>query len=909
VASVDVPGLPRLRPSGVAVAAAAAFAGLLWSVRALGETAEVVSGVGLLAASLTAAVCCWRTAARTAGRVGATWTLLGWAAFAWAGGQAVWTWLELVREVVAFPSAADVGYTLALPLTVAALLRLPNAPTSATARLRSLVDGVLVGLSLLLVSWVLVLRSVVETAPDELLARVLLFTYPVGDVVVITLVVHALLRLREAPGTAVPVLAVGAALSAVAVADTAFAYLNLRDAYTSGNLIDAFWLMGWALLAAAAREQGPAVEQPPSPVVRPIGLVLPYAAVLVATVVSTLALALEGAVDPFVNTLRSVLILALLLRQVLALRENLDLTSHLERRVEERTAELEASRARFEALVQHSHDVTTIIDREGVVRYQSASGARVFGHGTEVVGRPYVELVEPADVPRLQAALDEVTEEPLRATSVALRLSDCDGRGVCDIETTLTNLLDEPSVGGIVLNSRDVSERQALERRLVHEATHDALTGLANRALFEQRVTAALQRAQGTPGQVAVIFLDLDGFKAVNDSLGHDAGDQLLCQVAARLRSCVRGTDLVARLGGDEFAVLLEGVEGEARAVELTARLTARLRHTVVLEGREIAVQGSVGVAVAQGREEPGELLRNADLAMYRAKATREGGHAVFDPSMHADLVERLDLEVALRQALRDHPVGATGPALAVHYQPVVALASGELVAVEALARWTDPHRGPVPPAVFVPIAEESGLIHDLGRFVLEQACAQARVWRDEKPDRPLSVTVNLSTRQLERDEVVDELRDVLSDTGLPAEALVLEMTESVLLEHTDGVRARLQRIRDLGVRLAVDDFGTGYSSLSYLHRFPMDVLKIDRSFVGRLGGSLPEDALVPTIVGLAAAMRLTAVAEGVENARQVLALRRIGCEFGQGYHFAPPVPAHRFAEVAAELSRRRLVA
>ncbi len=899
-------GVPRPRPAPVAVAvtAAGAFAVVLTLARPYAEAAELLSSLGLLAAAATAAVLCWRTAARTQDRVGGTWLLLGWSAGAWAGGQAVWTWLESVRDVgLPFPSAADVGYMLSIPLAVVALLRLPASASTAAGRLRSLLDGLLVGVSVLIISWVLVLGPIVLAGGGEgLLERTVALAYPVGDLVVITLVLSVLLQLRYAPGPPVPILELGAALTAIAVADSAFAYLNLIGAYRSGQLVDAFWLLGFALLAAAAVLQGPATEHPVRPAARPIGLVIPYVAVVLAVVVSSAALASGSGNDPLVSVLRSGLILALLLRQVLALRENLDLTSHLERRVAERTAELSASRARFEALVQHSHDVTTILDRDGVIRYQSASGARLFGHGDEVIGRPYADLVEPGDIPLLEAALDEVVGEPLRATSVSLRLRDCDGRGTCDVETTVTNLLAEPSVAGIVLNTRDVSERQALERRLVHEATHDALTGLANRSLFEARVTSALRHAQGSPGSIAVIFLDLDGFKAVNDSLGHDAGDHLLRQVAARLRSCVRGTDLVARLGGDEFAVLLEGVEGEARAVDLTARLTARLRHTVVLQGREIAVQGSVGVAVAQGTEEPVELLRNADLAMYRAKARREGGHAVFDPSMHADLVERLDLETHLRQALRDE-------ALDVHYQPVVALATGEIVAVEALVRWSDGSRGPVPPAVFVPIAEETGLIHDLGRFVLERACAQVRSWRDASPERPLSLTVNLSGRQLARDDLVDELEDVLLRTGLPPEALVLEMTESVLLEHTDGVLDRLQRIRELGVRLAVDDFGTGYSSLSYLHRFPVDVLKIDRSFVGRLGGSLPEDALVPTIVSLASAMRLTAVAEGVENARQALALRRLGCEFGQGYHFAPPVPAHRFHEVAADLSRRRLVA
>ena len=449
-----VHGLSRPRPAPLAVAATAAgaFAVVLTVVRPLAEVAELVSSLGLLAAAATAAGLCWRTAARTPGRVGDTWLLLGWSAAAWASGQAVWTWLESVRDAgQPFPSAADIGYTASIPLAVAALLRLPASPASATGRLRSLLDGLLVGLSMLLVSWVVVLGPVVEAGGDGLLERTVALAYPVGDLVVITLVLHFLLRLRDAPPTPVPLLALGAALCAIAVADSAFAYLSLAGAYRSGHLVDAFWLLGYALLAAAATQQGPAVEHVPPAAARPLGLLAPYAAVLLAVVVSTTDLAREGEPDPLVSWLRSGLILALLVRQLLALRENLDLTSHLERRVAERTSELSASRARFEALVQHSHDVTTILDRHGVIRYQSASGARLFGHGDEVVGRPYADLVEPGDIPLLEAALDEVVGEPLRATSVALRLRDCDGSGTCDVETTVTNLLTEPSVAGIVL--------------------------------------------------------------------------------------------------------------------------------------------------------------------------------------------------------------------------------------------------------------------------------------------------------------------------------------------------------------------------------------------------------------------------------------------------------------------------
>jgi diguanylate cyclase (GGDEF)-like protein len=462
---------------------------------------------------------------------------------------------------------------------------------------------------------------------------------------------------------------------------------------------------------------------------------------------------------------------------------------------------------------------------------------------------------------------------------------------------TITNLLDNPSVGGLVLNTRDTSERKTLEDQLVHEAFHDSLTALANRALFTDRVEHALKRRSRDTGGIAVLFLDLDGFKEVNDSLGHAAGDQLLMQVAVRLRSCVWAGDTVARVGGDEFAVLIEGLDDKAEAV--AARITETLREPFVVEGQELHVRASVGIAVRDPDvESADQLLRNADLAMYRAKATGEGSFERYDPDMHADVVERLQLGADLRRALESEE-------LTLHYQPTFALASGQIMGVEALIRWNHSGRGPVPPSQFIPLAENSGFVRPIGKWVLGEACRQAVLWHERHPANPnLYISVNISGRQLKHAELIEDVAEALGASGLPAECLVLEITESVLMAHTEENVAVLRSLREMGVRLAIDDFGTGYSSLSYLHRFPVDMLKIDRSFVDHLRGTSEDTELVRTIVRLGQSLRMMTVGEGVEDHAQFLSLKRIGCDLAQGFYFSAPVAPEHIDRMLGETDR-----
>ena len=446
------------------------------------------------------------------------------------------------------------------------------------------------------------------------------------------------------------------------------------------------------------------------------------------------------------------------------------------------------------------------------------------------------------------------------------------------------------------------AELRASQLQLTHEASHDSLTGLANRALFKARVEHALLRTAGRPNSVAVLFLDLDGFKEVNDSLGHAVGDELLTEVGRRLRDCVRPEDTVARLGGDEFAVLVERDVTTEGAIAVAERIVADLSQRVRVSARRQPVRASVGIALARAGEGADQLLRNADLAMYRAKARGDGGHELYDPLMHIELVERLELEADLRRAV-------DAGELVLHYQPTVALTTGDIVGTEALVRWRHPTRGLIPPGEFIPIAEATGLIRPLGAWVLREACRQAAQWNEGR-ETPLSISVNLSARQIKQGpELLHEVARALQMSGLSSDRLILEVTETVLMDHAEETLALLMQLKELGVRLALDDFGTGYSSLSYLQRFPFDVIKIDRSFVERLSGPARELQLVRMIISLGRGLQMETVAEGISDPAQFLALRRTGCELGQGFYFHRPAPAATITELLAETAESRVLA
>ncbi len=449
--------------------------------------------------------------------------------------------------------------------------------------------------------------------------------------------------------------------------------------------------------------------------------------------------------------------------------------------------------------------------------------------------------------------------------------------------TTVTSLLDDPDIRGVVLTTRDVSEQHALQEQLERQAYSDPLTGLANRALFQEAIEGEVRDTR--PGHVAVLFLDLDGFKSVNDAQGHATGDQLLVLVGQRLRNAVRPGDIVARLGGDEFGILVSGEDAEKAAVWVAHRVRRVLANDFRLGGHEITVGASIGISVNQnGDEGSGQLLRNADLAMYRAKGQQRQAFVVFEAEMHDAAVARMEAEADLRRAV-------TRGELVLHYQPIVDLVTCRVVGAEALIRWRHPVRGLLPPSEFIDLAEETGLVEEIGAWALVEGCRAAARWQPYgSTGGVFRMAVNVSARQLSHG-LPRRVRDALVASGLPAGALTLEMTESVLMERTDEMVALLKRFKLLGVRLAVDDFGTGYSSLSYLSQFPVDVLKIDRSFVEQVGRDPEKSELARTIVHLGRALRLTTVAEGIESLEQADLMRDMGCDLGQGYHFAPALP------------------
>jgi diguanylate cyclase (GGDEF)-like protein/PAS domain S-box-containing protein len=549
------------------------------------------------------------------------------------------------------------------------------------------------------------------------------------------------------------------------------------------------------------------------------------------------------------------------------------------------------SEARFASLVSNSSDVVCVVDRETRITYVSPAVARMLGYDPQrLEGTRFSDLVHPDDVGRTIQGMEAHHEEGHDSMIVELRVRHARGEFIAT-ETLFSYQADDPNVGGTVLNVRDVTERKRFEQQLEHQAFHDSVTSLANRALFRDRVTHALDRQARDHEPISVLFMDLDDFKTINDSLGHAAGDQLLFEVGARLR-CLRAADTAARLGGDEFAILLEDSEEGVQAVDVADRIMHMLEEPFTLEGKEVFVRASVGIATVEGERGGGveELLRNADVAMYMAKERGKGRYQVFEPAMHDTALKRLELKADLQRAIEHQEYQ-------LHYQPVIELGSGRISGVEALIRWFHPVRGLVPPLEFIPLAEETGLIVEIGRWVLLEACRTAVDLQERFPaDPPLHMAVNLSARQIARPEVVGEVREILLDTGLDPHSLILEITESVMMQDMELSIERLGELKGLGVQLAVDDFGTGYSSLNYIRRFPVDILKVDKSFVDGVNDGGEASALTEAVIKLAGILNLRPVAEGIERADQLQRLLELRCDLGQGFYFSKPLPSEDLA-------------
>ena len=659
--------------------------------------------------------------------------------------------------------------------------------------------------------------------------------------------------------------------------DILWSLAKVRGYYLPGQFQDVLYLCCYVPIAIAGREQmraATARTRQSSTTSDALARSLPYAAMLAAFLVLVyFSRSNIGGPATVMTMVVFALTLLLMVRQGVMLRGDALVRERKATRIVE---------DRYASLIANASDVIMIVAAEGTLRFVSPACERTLGlKPEEITGKNLPDLWAGEDRDKLRRFLTEVGAAPPAGTvgPVELRIERGSQRFV--IESVGSNLTEDPAVQGLALNFRDISERKALEEQLRQLAFHDPLTLLANRNLFRDRVQHALTLAQRGSSSVAVMFLDLDNFKNINDSLGHDAGDRLLQAVAQRIVKTTRSSDTVARLGGDEFAVLVEGIATIAEVQRLADGLIATLDVPFPLNGMEVRVGASIGVAFS-GRESATEtLLSNADIAMYHAKAAGKNRHVTFQTQMQDMLHERLRLEADIGRALAREE-------FFIEYQPIIDLGTRSLLGVEALVRWRPPEAGVLIPARFIHVVEECGQIDKLGRWVLRRACQDLCEWRGAiAGGSGLRLAVNISGRHLQHGELVHDVAQALHESGLEAGNLVIELTESTIMYNTDANLERFHRLKALGVRLAIDDFGTGYSSLSYLHRFPIDILKIDRSFVSRLTNSDNGPELASAVITLGETLGLDTVAEGIEFEPQVSALLALGCVAGQGFLFA----------------------
>jgi diguanylate cyclase (GGDEF)-like protein/PAS domain S-box-containing protein len=742
--------------------------------------------------------------------------------------------------------------------------------------------------------WFLVIRTAASGTEIDVIKNALSQTYIALDCIfLLTLGVLLLAGAANPSGRRVPLLLL-VGFATMFLADILWSIAKIRGGYLPGALQDVLYVACYVPLAVAGREQMRTTTAVAAPSTSDsLAQSLPYAAMLTAFLV--LVSFTRGDIGNPATVMTIVvfgLALLVMVRQGLVLREDAV------------TRERRAARMvedRYASLIANASDVIMIVAVDGALRFASPAAERTLGLSPEdVTGKNLLDLWAGDDGERLKAFLAEVAATPGRPVGpVELRIE----RGLVRyvLEIVGSNLTDDPAVQGLALNFRDISERKALEEQLRQLAFHDPLTLLANRSLFRDRVQHALTLAQRGRHQAAVMFLDLDNFKNINDSLGHDAGDRLLQAVAQRLVKATRFSDTVARLGGDEFAILLEGIATIAEVESLAASLIEGLGQPFMLSATEVRVSASIGVAFSAFEADAEALLSKADIAMYHAKAAGKNRFVTFQPQMQELLHERIRLEADFSRALANEE-------FFVEYQPVVDLGTRSLLGVEALVRWRHPDLGVLMPARFVQIAEECGQIVKLGCWVLGRACRELRAWRGSVAGGDaLRVAVNISGRHLQHGDLVQDVAQALQESGLEPGNLVIELTESTIMHNTEANLGRLRQLKALGVRLAIDDFGTGYSSLSYLHRFPIDILKIDQSFVSRLTNTYNGPELARAVITLAESLGLDTVAEGIELEPQVAALLSLGCVAGQGFLFATAGSLEQLSKSALVARRNAL--
>ncbi len=563
---------------------------------------------------------------------------------------------------------------------------------------------------------------------------------------------------------------------------------------------------------------------------------------------------------------------------------------------------LHESERRIVSLMSESSDLVTVLDRDGRVTFQSSSIERMLGWSADdVIGHDVREFLDEGEADRVLAVLRQAELHADSRRSVDFQLRRMDGE-MLSVEAVVLGRFDDPDIAGCLLNIRDQSERLVLEEALRHQAFHDPLTALPNRALFEDRLVHAFDRTARGGYSLGVLLADVDDFKDINDTYGHALGDAVLIEVADRLRRAVRTEDTVARLGGDEFAVLVEELNGEHDGARAAERILEAFAEPVVIGDVELFAHVSIGIALGSatgGASETAgrrirQILIDADLAMYEAKRLGRRRFQFYESSMQEGIKERM----AMRSDLEG---GLHRGEFVLHYQPIVSIETGAIVGSEALIRWQHPERGSIPPLEFIPLAEQTGLIVDIGRWVMAEACREASGWSPQVAgEAPPYVSVNVAGSQLQQPGFVEDVRDVLHETGLEPGRLVVEMTESALIEDSEGNVLKLEQLRHVGIRLAIDDFGTGYSSLSYLRQFNLDILKIDKSFIDTLGHDPKGSALVAAMVAMGTSLGMEVVAEGIEDRAQLQDLQTLHCDLGQGYLFAKPLPPADFTALLA---------
>jgi diguanylate cyclase (GGDEF)-like protein/PAS domain S-box-containing protein len=865
--------------------------------------------------ALGAAILCWRASRARSGRDRLGWMLLGGAALSWGAGQVVWSYIELVQRAHPFPSPADLFSVVSFAFSVAGLLAFGASPSGLAERLRAVLDGLITWSSVFFLGWGLVLGAAYHAGAQSLVSILVSMAYPAFDLVLVAVAVSVARRARS-PG---PFAFIAAGILCMAASDSFSAYEALRHASSSAGLVDLGWVAGFLLVSLGSLWRDGESEAAAGHG-RLRGF-LPYAALPPAMTIVAVRTAQGQAMDPVLAWMGLFLMVLVLSRQMLALHDNRMLARRIERKYEARTADLARSEERFRTLVQNSSDVVLLLDEDLKIGYTTGSSSPILGRAPgDLAGLSFADLLDPTERDRVEAALRETVAHSGVSAKLEHRLRRSGG-GWSQSETIVSNLLDTPGIGALVLTVRDVTQRKGLEDQLRELAFHDPLTGLPNRTLFQERLGESLERWRSMGEPCAVMLLDLDNFKYVNDSLGHAVGDELLKQVAERITLAVRAEDTVARAGGDEFTLLLGGLADAEAALEAGARLMKALTATLWVHGREVTPKASIGIALAGSHGiSADELLRNADVAMYRAKAQGRGRCELFDPALHAAALQRLEREVELRNAIgrpgspqgafgSNAPQGALGSGeLVLHYQPLMDLANDRMVGVEALVRWQHPRLGLLQPGDFITLAEETGLIVPVGEWVLNEACRQVALWQQDGTAPGLKASVNLSSRQLYETDLPACVAAALANSGLDPTTLVLEITESLLLDDGEETMQRLLNLRELGVQLAMDDFGTGYSSLSYLSRLPIQILKIDRAFVSVLGRSDEDAAVVRAILSLARTFGMEVVAEGIERPEEVAALKELGCPMGQGFYFSRPLDAEALASrIAAGLAAGRV--